>query len=73
MTDEELIFALRQEDDDHFGRLYSGKAADRIEALNKREHLLWDLLEEIDAQIDLAEEIGEEFAEKVRAAVWENG
>lgn len=35
--------------------------------------LLWDLLEEIDAQIDLAEEISEEFADKVRAALWESG
>lgn len=34
--------------------------------------LLWDLLEEVDAQIDLAEEISEEFAEKVHKALWES-
>ena len=33
--------------------------------------LLWDLLEEVDAQIDLAEEISEDFAERVRIALWE--
>lgn len=40
--------------------------------MNDREYikLLWDLLEEIDAQIDLAEEISPEFAEKVEIALW---
>ena len=37
-----------------------------------REAALWDLLEEIDAQIDLAEEISPEFAEKVQIALWED-
>lgn len=32
--------------------------------------VLWDLLEEIDAQIDLAEEISPEFADKVELALW---
>ncbi len=32
--------------------------------------LLWDLLEEIDAQLDLEELIGEDFAEKVRSALF---
>lgn len=63
MTDEELIAWVRN----GFGNV----AADRIEALTKREQQLWDLLEEIDAQIDLAEEISEEFADKVRTAIWE--
>lgn len=35
-----------------------------------REAALWDLLEEIDAQIDLAEEISPEFADKVQLALW---
>jgi hypothetical protein len=34
-----------------------------------REAALWDLLEEIDAQIDLAEEISPEFADKVQLAL----
>ena len=34
------------------------------------EKVLWDLLEEIDAHIDLEEEISPEFAEKVQLALW---
>ena len=33
--------------------------------------LLWDLLEEIDAQIDLTDLISKEFADKVHKALWE--
>lgn len=32
--------------------------------------LLWDLLEEIDAQIYLADELGEDFADRVEHALW---
>jgi hypothetical protein len=35
-----------------------------------KEQILWRLLEEIDAQIDLAEEISPEFAEEVEKALW---
>ncbi len=38
--------------------------------MDEGEALLWDLLEEIDAQIDLAEEISPEFADKVQIALW---
>ena len=72
MTDEELIARLLAAPADGLGtENLCIAAADRIEALTKRENQLWDLLEEIDAQIDLAEEISEEFAEKVRTAIWE--
>ena len=35
--------------------------------------VLWDLLEEIDAQIELDEVISPEFADKVHKALWESG
>lgn len=41
-----------------------------IDPAEIREAALWDLLEEIDAQIDLAEEISPEFADKVQLALW---
>lgn len=38
--------------------------------MTDQEKLLWDLLEEVAAQIDLAEEISPEFSEKVELALW---
>lgn len=79
MIDEELILRLNSlycmlEEEGHYTKANTADfAATRIKTLIKREQQLWDLLEEIDAQIDLAEEINEEFAEKVRVAIWENG
>ena len=46
------------------------RAIPAIDPAAIREAALWDLLEEIDAQIDLAEEISPEFAEKVQLALW---
>jgi len=35
-----------------------------------QEQILWELLEEIDAQIDLEDLLGEDFAKRVNEALW---
>lgn len=46
--------------------------SEQLSASQDHAQKLWDLLEEIDAQIYLAEEIDEDFAEKVHKALWES-
>lgn len=54
-----------------------GTDKDRIKGLEAKlakaqsiETMLWNLLEEVEAQVDLNEEISREFADKVHIALW---
>lgn len=77
MADDDLI----RRGDAHAVVLLGGSPVGMSERLNalpaqgmetNRETMLWNLLEEIDAQIYLAEEISPEFAERVNDALWDN-
>ena len=71
MTDTELIVWFRDLAVERDPKSLNLTAA-RIKELTKREEELWNLLEEIDAQIYLAEEISPDFARKVNTALWES-